>query len=338
MHPRFMIVPIHPAKPPEQGKPRLGPAIEGMPTRIRMALETVAFFAVLMAVDHTLLSGHAFAELEPNPYWLPVLTLSVCYGSGMGLAAALTATAIWVLAPHSAPGGDHLQLMLSISILPMLWVIVALIVGELTTSRLEAIQRLQRVRTRHKEELRELAGTVEHLAETNRALQVRIATEEHTVGRAIAAAVDLVEEDPLRQAHGLERLVALSAQSEDFIYYTGVGDRFVARFRGHAAAHRPDALSGTELAEVLAQSRARPTPAEVTPAAPVLLALPVHCPHEQVLAGLLVINNLCPSELTTSKQAELAQVALSLGQLSHLPCVAPAPLAESGLLLREGVA
>src|SRR6185295_8768301 len=180
-------------------------------------------------------SGTAFAHIDPNPYWIPVLVMAVCYGSGMGLVAAITATLIWVAAPHRHPGGDHLEAMLSISILPMLWVIAATVVGELTTSRLENIDRLQGRGARQEEELATLAETVAHLARTNRTLQVRIATEEHTVGRAIAAAVDLLDANSARMAHGLERLVALAVQSEDFVCYIRNGDRFTACLRGHSS-------------------------------------------------------------------------------------------------------
>lgn len=312
-----------------------------MPSLARMICEMAVLFGILFAIDHFLLSGHAFAEVDPNPYWLPVLIIALGYGSGMGLAAAVIATLIWVAAPHHSASGDHLQMMLSVSILPMLWVIAALVAGELTTSRLDRIDGLQRSEARLAEELGQLADTVERLAQTNRAFQVRIATEEHTVGKAIAAAVDLIDSDPARLLHGVERLVALAVQSEDFICYTGTGNRLVARFRGHAAESRPDELSREQLKEALLASLNRQGAASgrVVPTHPGTLALPIVGQADNAAIGVLVINSITPAHLTASKLAEFNHVAQSLGKLAHLLSLGTRPIAHPATLqVQEGVA
>ena len=47
---------------------------------------------MLVAIDRWLTGGTGFAQVQPNPYWLPVLAMALAYGTGPGvLAAALAA-------------------------------------------------------------------------------------------------------------------------------------------------------------------------------------------------------------------------------------------------------
>lgn len=300
----------------------------GMPTVLRMTAEMALLFGILLAIEHLLMPGRGFAEVEPHPYWIPVLAMAVCYGSGMGLAAAVVASALWFAAPHEVRGGDHLEAMLSLSVLPMLWIIVALAAGELTTSRRETGDQHERRIAELEDDNRELGLAVEHLAETNRCLQIRIVTEEHTVGQAIADALDLVNADPAHKLHGVERLVALAAQTEDFTFYAAQGHRFVTRFRG-LVANRPDELHPDELAELVGSPLTRTQPG--------MLSLPVFAEDdEDSLVGLLVINDLPDSYLTASKIAELRHVAQSLSQLSGLLAPVMESLAPASWLLRGG--
>ncbi|MEP6866983.1 MAG: MASE1 domain-containing protein [Novosphingobium sp.] len=314
-----------------------------VPHLARMNAEMLLLFAILLVIDHGWFGGQAFDGLAANPYWVPVLTMAVGYGSGMGVAAAIIATVIWITAPHTGGSGndigngDHLQQMLSLSVLPMLWMVVALAVGELTTSRTEKVSKLASRARLLDSDLKQMGETIERLAQTNRSLQVRIATQENTVGRAIAAALDLVDKDKASQIHGVERLIALAAQTEDFTFY-GVDDRqFVTLFCGRSASSQPDDLSWADLADSASNhlnpgrqnlncqnlscqnlswinghsEHGRPDHGRTGN-----LALPVYRDGNEDMIGVLAIKGLPRSELTESKLAELADVAQSIGRLS----------------------
>src|SRR3546814_7267519 len=84
--------------------------------------EMLLLFAALVAVDQGLMKGDAFSDLNPNPYWLPVLVMATTYGTGSGLAAAAIASAIWFHWSNLWSGAtDHIEQQLRLSIQPMLW-------------------------------------------------------------------------------------------------------------------------------------------------------------------------------------------------------------------------
>lgn len=319
-----------------QGTSPVSPSESVAPPPIaRIIVEMLVLFALLLGADHFFFAGRAFAGLEPNPYWLPVLAMAICYGSGMGIAAAVIATIIWTTAPGHDEGGDHLEKMLSLSILPMLWIITALAVGEITSNRLSVIQRISRHRNKLKRDHHKLAETIRDLAQTNRLLQVRFATEEHTVGQAIAVAADLVDGTHASQIAGVERLIALATQSESFTYYSVIGAQLEPMFRGRADHEPTDDLSWSDLVQTL-RSRDERKHRAVFQTSRGALILPVFDNGNQVVIGVLLINGIAEAKLTQSKVAEFAQVAHSLARLADRFQRRLEPLPMRPWLLKEG--
>src|SRR3546814_14463246 len=62
--------------------------------------------------------------------------MATTYGTGSGLAAAAIASAIWFHWSNLWSGAtDHIEQPLRLSIQPMLWMVTALVTGEVTASR-----------------------------------------------------------------------------------------------------------------------------------------------------------------------------------------------------------
>lgn len=295
-----------------------------MPRRaVRILAEMLIIFGVLWVVDHYFAGGRAFQGLDPNPYWLPILLFSLAYGTGMGVVAAGLATALWMMVPHPpAPGADQLQLLLDVSLLPMLWVIVALFLGEVTGHRRGVIDELERRAMELEDQQAKISETLADLSNVNRELQLRITTENLAVGDAIDAAFDLIQSDRARQVDAVERLISLAARTEDFTFFDVRDDRAVARFQGAAAAGRPCDLSRTALAQSLLASpllNGECRDADPNSLAPVdELSVPVRSGERGQLSALLLIHSLPPDMLTESKIAELTHVAELLGRMPPL--------------------
>jgi hypothetical protein len=100
------------------------------------------------------------AELEPSPFWLPVLLLSLQYGTVAGLLAAGVATAAYVFNgfPEQAIGENLFSYLLRIWALPMLWVGVALVLGQFRLRQIEMKQQLQRDLSQRSAEAKSLAA------------------------------------------------------------------------------------------------------------------------------------------------------------------------------------
>ena len=122
-------------------------------------LELVALTALILAVDW-MLPNVDLADVEPSPYWLPVLLLSLQYGTVAGLLAAAVATAAYIFNgfPEQAIGENLFSYLLRIWALPMLWVGASLILGQFRLRQIEVKQRLKRDLDQRSLEASSLAG------------------------------------------------------------------------------------------------------------------------------------------------------------------------------------
>jgi hypothetical protein len=287
----------------------------------RKLAELLVLFGILFGIDHLLLSGDAFATVEPNPYWLPVLVLAMSYGTGMGLAAAAIASLLWIMAPHQWPSGtDQLGEQHQLSLLPLLWTMAALLIGEVTASRKARYESLSKRHEELADDWEKAAATFANLSKINRDLQVRIAAEQKIGGQAISAAAGLVQPDQLSQTEALTRLIALSVLSDDFTYYQVRGDRIVAQLQGAAAHGQPIDVSQTALAQTIAkqpriihigQERSRALLQDFG-----IAAIPVRDEVNGALTAILVIHSADKLQLNAAKLAEFSQIAKAIGRYS----------------------
>ncbi|WP_242122668.1 hypothetical protein [Sphingobium sp. Sx8-8] len=284
--------------------------------------EMLVLFAALVAVDRGLLQGNAFSGLNPNPYWLPVLAMAIAYGTGMGLVAGIIASAIWLNWSDIGPAPvDHLEQQLRLSVQPMLWMVAALVIGEVTASRMNRIADQERHHEAMDRNWKRLAEVIAHLTDTNRKLQVRIATEQRTVVQAVDAGLKLMEGDPEGRAEAIARMIALAAQTEDFTFYDVSGRQMIARFSGRAAADPPPELTRSLLAEaMLATPRSfqHDCAADQAMLAEIgIVALPV-LDRDDALAAVIVIHSIIGARTTEAYMAQLRQIADLLGGTAGL--------------------
>ena len=103
------------------------------------------FFGLLVLLELALPGEARLASIEPHPFWLPVLLVSVQHGSRAGLVAAIVAmalTVLWVY-PDRAPTEDFYSYTTSLFIEPVLWIAAALILGQIRDRHLAEKQELE---------------------------------------------------------------------------------------------------------------------------------------------------------------------------------------------------
>lgn len=285
---------------------------------LRIAAELALMFAVLYAFDRWT-GSTGFAQVNPNPYWLPVLAASLAYGAGPGFAAALIASALWMIAGHPplALGEDPFDRLIALTMPPVLWVAGSALIGEVTSLRLKRLERRHARGEALDRNIRLLIGRYRKLAHTNRELQVRIAASDRGVSAALAEATMLIDADPIAYARVLVRLIAIAADSENFTLYIADpsgSHRFAA---GAAATRAPEQLPEPLLAAMgedhrvrhVGEADDRPLLGDVG-----ILALPLAAPSG-ALNGVLVIHDLPLDRLTRPSVAALADVAAWLAPL-----------------------
>lgn len=116
-----------PAEPLAGGAPRLF----GL-RRVALA-ELALFFALAFLVDWLATGLTRFEGVQPHPYWLIVLLLSVQYGTSEGVIAAIASAAALRLGnlPEQAISQDLYQYLHAVSREPILWLVASVVFGEL---------------------------------------------------------------------------------------------------------------------------------------------------------------------------------------------------------------
>ncbi len=122
-------------------------------------VELSALVAVIVIIDWSFPSL-GFSSLEPSPFWVPVLLLSLQYGTVAGLIAAAAATAAYVFngVAEQAVGENFFSYLLRIWALPILWIGVALVLGQFRLRQIAEKQALRQNLAKRTEEAQRLAG------------------------------------------------------------------------------------------------------------------------------------------------------------------------------------
>ncbi len=125
--------------------------------RVSALVEIALFLVGALLIDHFFAAGNRFAGVEPHPFWIIVLLISVQYGTNEGIVAAIASSAAllaWNLPPQTIDQEFYTYLF-RVAFNPMLWCTTAIVVGEL------------RMRyARRERELTELLADAEHREET----------------------------------------------------------------------------------------------------------------------------------------------------------------------------
>ena len=280
--------------------------------RLRIAAEFVVLFGVLLLADRLLAGGTAFAGIQPNPYWLPVLIMALAYGTEAGLLAAFLASATWLTRVQGALApGDYLDRLLQLSLTPLLWFLVAALVGEVTTLRARRTERLTRDAAKASRNVDRLSQAYQQLAATNRALQVRIAVEAGTTGRIVALAADLSAPDAAMRRTAVGELIAIAAGTTDFTCYRIDRDGSLRVWlRGTSATPRPDIVPTPLLTRIRTTRRTlcvvhaddRALLADIGVAAVPLVSA------AGTAIGCLIVHSLPFAALNTQSIAELTEI------------------------------
>ncbi len=101
----------------------------------RYVPETVLLIGAMTIVDAMYFGGHRFQDVQPHPFWLPILLVAVQYGIGGGAFAALCATAA-LYTGALPPRGEDIEFYSYLGSLagqPAAWLMTASMLGALRT-------------------------------------------------------------------------------------------------------------------------------------------------------------------------------------------------------------
>jgi hypothetical protein len=172
-------------------------------------LELGLFLLVALVIDALFGNGNRFWNVEPHPFWIIIILLSVQYGVAAGLIAVLASTLALLLfnLPDQRVDQDTYSWLYEVALNPLMWLVAAALIGEL--------------RMRHIRERDELHEQVDEIAERERAitesydtvrqfkenLELRIAGQMRAATETYRAAQALEKLHPNDVMHGIEDLM-----------------------------------------------------------------------------------------------------------------------------------
>ncbi len=108
--------------------------------RLHAWIELMVFIAIALVVDMAFFEGTRYAGVQPHPFWIIVLLLSVQYGVIAGLVAAAFSTLVFVVGNPAFP--VHTIISSEALTLPVLWLAAALVLGEIRQRHIRENNRL----------------------------------------------------------------------------------------------------------------------------------------------------------------------------------------------------
>jgi polysaccharide biosynthesis protein PelD len=147
------LEPIQPSAPTKNGgtlevttQPTVAPNYYGL--RIlppfTAVIELAAIVAALLAID-AIWPALDINALQPNPYWLPVLLLTLQYGTASGTLAVVVAIVAYfsfATLPEQGVGENEFAYRLRILANPILWIATAVVLGQFRMIQIAAKREL----------------------------------------------------------------------------------------------------------------------------------------------------------------------------------------------------
>lgn len=207
--------------PPETGNAAGGATGSALPVLPPVAalLEILLLVVVPGLLDFYVPAFPTLNDLHPHFYWLPVVLLSVQYGSLSGLLAAGTAILLAALLgwPEQDIGENHFTYLLRIWLQPVLWIATAVVLGQIRLRQIEQKELLLRTVQELTVQRQSIAGHARNLRHRCDHLERIIAAKREPDAKQLLAALgqinsadtgaaELALHDALRLAFGTCRV------------------------------------------------------------------------------------------------------------------------------------
>lgn len=207
----------------------------------RAALVEVALYlGIAVVLDSLFFSGERFFTTTPHPFWPIVLLAAAQYGTSEGLVAAAAASLALLFGniPPQSINQDIYDYILTISRLPLMWFVSAVVLGELRQRHIGERDELKTELGATVERESKLAGAYERLSIVKESLETRVVGQVRTAVTMYEAARTLEKQDPGEVLLGSVDIVRAVLNPERFSLYLLKGDALeVSIGEGWTAKH-----------------------------------------------------------------------------------------------------
>lgn len=297
-----------------------GTGLPVLPPR-NAVIELAMIVLAIVAIDW-LMPNQGLSEIGPSPYWLPVLLMSLHYGTVSGLLAAGVGIAMTMLpgVPEQGVGENHFAYLLRIWAQPILWIAVAVLLGQFRIRQIAAKRELVRQVQELSTQRQALADYATNLRQRCDAVEREIAGRDHAPTMELLAALSDLGRPDVDLGGALSRLLALAAPGAEASVYLvdGTWLRKVADSGWPAVHIRAEELTAAHPLYRAIVDRAQGVSVldagqESSLAGEGLAAVPIRAGGTDVrVAGMLKLDSADAGHLTTDTLLALDSLALAL--------------------------
>ncbi len=194
--------------------------------RLDALFEIALFFLIALGLTFFLDVSPRYIETWPHPFWIIVLTISVQYGSTEGLFAVLIATLALLLfnLPEQQINQDFYDWLFTVSIRPLMWLMAAVIIGELALRKIRRENELEKELRESRERETTFARHYEQAKTRKEKLELNIAGQLRSETASYRAAKAIEKLNPGDVVEGVSDLVQSALGPEKFSLYLLQGD------------------------------------------------------------------------------------------------------------------
>ena len=259
------------------------------------------FLALLLVVDLWWSGGERFSDLSPHPFWIIVLLMASFYGPNEGLAAAvLSSLALLVFnVPEQGFDEDRSAWLLRLSVNPVLWVLVTIVLGEIRAGLQRRLEGLEDDLQYARKEVSAITLSHDRLSEIKSNLEVRVAAHVKTVDTLYRASRAIEQDTTTGVFAGIPDLLRSVLEPKRFSFFLLNGgllevgacegwskdDRFLTCFDEKSSLFQ-SVIGERQTLVVVDASH------EVLLSGQGVLAGPLICPDSGRIIGLLKIEEL----------------------------------------------
>lgn len=264
-------------------------------------IELAVFYAAALAFDALVLEGNRYLLLEPNPFWIPVIVLTVQYGTGYGLLAAILSTAALYVGnlPPQRLDQDLYAYLFELFGTPMLWLVSAVLLGALRDRQVSDRAALRVALARSRQQASAIAERYDRLKDAKREVEARLASQPRTVTSLYRGASALERLTVQEVLDGFDDIFSAVMDAESYsLYLLSESGLEVARTIGWRNTDSWQTFFGSETALLQAVVGQRQFVAINEPegerllAGQGLIAGPVLDPHDQSLIGMIKLERI----------------------------------------------
>lgn len=150
--------------------------------RVSALFEILGFFIVMFAISILFKIPFNYIKTPLHPFWIVIILISSQYGINEGLFVAIISSIIYFLGPFPLEtfAHDSFDYFFSLIKLPMLWLVTAVILGELRSKHIRERNSLKEEAIKAIEKAETISESYEGLKKIKENLEVRVVSEMQT--------------------------------------------------------------------------------------------------------------------------------------------------------------